>query len=333
MKELGRNNPCPCGSGKKVKKCCPERLEKPSPAALQPSPSRVHRRVLSTRGSHPVVPRDAQAWPVVRAYVPTASVWRATGLGTAGFVRQQPDGQLAYAFFLINLLEHGLTGMFGKNDSTLADLDRMTARLADKCPPMEIGPPETAAQFIWGALAVAESEAHGFPADQTAPYLALVPPLRGTVQTWRARLVDDESMTPQELVRVIRANDVQDEVPDGREVMILTEMTFDVVNVAAADALRCAGPDFDETGRDGEVEVFDWTREYPKGHWSPLSRLGGRQRLGTVRVDSDSLVAEAQTLSMAAQLAHRLHGVLGDTIRLRHTKWTGAAELLSRSSG
>lgn len=26
MKKVGRNDPCPCGSGKKYKKCCEERL-------------------------------------------------------------------------------------------------------------------------------------------------------------------------------------------------------------------------------------------------------------------------------------------------------------------
>ncbi|MCI0381526.1 MAG: SEC-C domain-containing protein [Chlamydiae bacterium] len=27
-KKVGRNDPCPCGSGKKYKKCCEERIEK-----------------------------------------------------------------------------------------------------------------------------------------------------------------------------------------------------------------------------------------------------------------------------------------------------------------
>lgn len=27
-KEIGRNDPCPCGSGKKYKKCCIEKIEK-----------------------------------------------------------------------------------------------------------------------------------------------------------------------------------------------------------------------------------------------------------------------------------------------------------------
>ena len=31
MKKIGRNEPCPCGSGKKYKKCC---LDKPSPISL-----------------------------------------------------------------------------------------------------------------------------------------------------------------------------------------------------------------------------------------------------------------------------------------------------------
>lgn len=27
-KEIGRNDPCPCGSGKKYKKCCIDKIEK-----------------------------------------------------------------------------------------------------------------------------------------------------------------------------------------------------------------------------------------------------------------------------------------------------------------
>jgi hypothetical protein len=56
---------------------------------------------------------------------------------------------------------------------------------------------------------------------------------------------------------------------------------------ATVEQLRKHGRDFAYTGREGEVEFFDWTRQYPKGHWSPLARLGARQILGSIRVEPD----------------------------------------------
>ena len=37
MNKVGRNDPCPCGSGKKYKKCC---IDKPVPETAQYSLSR-----------------------------------------------------------------------------------------------------------------------------------------------------------------------------------------------------------------------------------------------------------------------------------------------------
>jgi len=38
-KEIGRNDPCPCGSGKKYKKCCMEKVEKKRvPKSPNPTP-------------------------------------------------------------------------------------------------------------------------------------------------------------------------------------------------------------------------------------------------------------------------------------------------------
>jgi hypothetical protein len=38
-KDVGRNDPCPCGSGKKFKKCCHDKLEKKrTPKSPNPTP-------------------------------------------------------------------------------------------------------------------------------------------------------------------------------------------------------------------------------------------------------------------------------------------------------
>ncbi|MBI4549578.1 MAG: SEC-C domain-containing protein [Candidatus Omnitrophica bacterium] len=38
-KDVGRNDPCPCGSGKKFKKCCYDKIErKKEPKSPNPTP-------------------------------------------------------------------------------------------------------------------------------------------------------------------------------------------------------------------------------------------------------------------------------------------------------
>jgi len=56
-------------------------------------------------------------WPIVRAYVPPEDCWQSTGFGTAGIVRQQPDGKLASSFFIMGLTRGGLMNVFGHVDS------------------------------------------------------------------------------------------------------------------------------------------------------------------------------------------------------------------------
>ena len=56
--------------------------------------------------------------------------------------------------------------------------------------------------------------------------------------------------------------------------------------------------------------------------------MGGRQSLGSVRVDDNTLVAESKTLTMAAVLVAKLKDMLGDRIHLRDTVWKGAAEMI-----
>jgi tetratricopeptide (TPR) repeat protein len=46
MAKIGRNDPCPCGSGKKYKRCCLARVEEaqrqtPAAAALEPDPNHL----------------------------------------------------------------------------------------------------------------------------------------------------------------------------------------------------------------------------------------------------------------------------------------------------
>ncbi len=297
-------------------------------------PVREDCRVFATDGRAEPLPPGVETWPVVRAYVPAKNVWEATGLGTVGVVRRQPDGRYASAFFIIELLEHGLRGAFGGRDETLAKLEEDLVLLSGSFPLCEEGPVELAASFAWGARAFADAEGYPFPAQNADRFYGLMPRPPGSYSDWVAKLVGPGGLTPQELVRVIRANPQPDDLPEGKEVMILTEMTFEISDAGAAvDALRRAVPEFQEDGKEGNADVFSWTRSYPKGHWSPLNSLGGRQVLGSVRVSGRELVADAKTLSMAAKLVGKLQQLLGGGLRLQGSRWTGLQDLLARERG
>ncbi len=301
---------------------------------VQPTPVSLVRedcRVFATDGRGDSLPPGVETWPVVRAYIPARNVWEATGLGTAGVVRQQPDGRYASAFFIIELLEHGLRGAFGGRDDTLAKVEGDLVLLSDNFPLCEEGPVDLAASFAWGARALADAEGYPFPARDADRFYGLMPRPPGSHRDWVAKLVGPGGLTPKELVRVIRANPQPDDLPDGKEIIILTEMSFGIPSAGVAvDALRRAAPEFHHEGRDGDADVFTWTRPYPKGHWSPLSSLGGRQALGSVRVSGRELLADAKTLSMAAKLGGKLQRLLGGGLHLEGSRWVGMQDLLVR---
>ena len=92
MANTGRDDPCPCGSGKTYKACCLDQ-DRAARAASKA-------RGIVFRSSKPqrlAEVRELAGLPVARAFVPVPEVWRATGLGTAGVVRRQPDDRYAFA--------------------------------------------------------------------------------------------------------------------------------------------------------------------------------------------------------------------------------------------
>jgi len=332
MPKPSRNDPCPCGSGKKYKKCCAPKDDAAARSASSgPEPAGAVRAFATNLDPDKPGRRDTSGWSVERAFVPLPDVWRATGLGCAGIVCRRPDERLEAGFFMINLLENGLTGMFGKADMSAADLEAfLDARLVGAVPPFAEGPVELASRFAWGARALNEDRGGMFPPGQADRFFSLLPAPPGGPREWTADLLGAE-LTPPGLVSVVRDNPMPEDLPEGQEIMIVTEMTFDVGDPAAARAaVRKRRPEFEAEEPGKNCESFIWTRKYPAGHWSPLSRLGGRQTIGSVRIGDGGLVAEAKTLSMAARLAATLKELLGDRLRLRDTRWTGTRDMLSR---
>lgn len=269
---------------------------------------------------------DVLTWPVIHAYAPDRDAWCATGFGTAGIAREQPDGRLFHSFFIISLLESGIVMMFGK-DSTAKKHDEFVNSMRDVFPPFEDSKTELVSEYVWGAYAL--SEEHGASWDAEAErYLSLVPQPPGSKQQWIDRLIGPSGLTPQDLVKVIRENPLPEDLPEGKEIMILTEMSFRIEDERDVVAkLRKRGPEFDYCGRKEGEEYFSWTREYPPDHWSPLASLGGRQILGDVRVVPGRLIAEAKTLSMACRLIYLLKNILAGKLTLEKTTWSGIQDI------
>lgn len=335
MAKIGRNQPCPCGSGKKYKRCCLDKVEaaRAAKAITPPLPTAAF---LSNARRSKALSADAARWPIVRAYVPVEDVFRISGLGTAGIVRRRPDGRCAWSMFKINLMDHGIGMMFGKDDESIENIDQTLDEMRDTLPPFEEGTPELAAAYIWGAWALAEAEGFGFPPPLTAPYLALLPRLPGSSESWLNRLVGPGGLSSPDLVEIIRETPPLEEVDEGREFAIMTMMTFRLADApSAALRLRTSSPDGKgfrfipgEPPEDDARIHFEWARPLPEGPLSMMPVRGDLQIQGWVDVLGDKLIAVAMTLSMAARLVSNLRALLGDALHLEHARWRNPAEIM-----
>jgi hypothetical protein len=272
---------------------------------------------------------DERSWPIKRAYVPIDDVFRATGFGTAAVVRQRPDGKIAYAFFMISLLDEGIQAMFGKGDSNEEDFEELLTDSAPAMPPFEEGAPDLAAKYIWGAHALGLRAGYD-NGPGAKPLLHLVPTLSGTKDWWLQQLTGPNGLSSPGLVRFLREHPVPDDIPEDKEVMVWTTAAFlcEDPSEVRAELMR-RGPEFIFNGADDDgVGVFSWTREYPKQHWSPFSKLGGRQVLGSVKIYADHITADAKVLSMAAILIGKLKKAFGEHIRLKETRWKSSEDML-----
>lgn len=269
-------------------------------------------------------------WPIAASFVPDPDVWKVSGCGTAAVIRRTPDGQFASAMFVMELMQGGIITMCGKSDHP--DLDDATSfvdAIQDHSPPAVAGDAELAARYIYGAYAFGLEQGYDFPVEERRPYLSLVPALAGTRNWWLQQLSHD-GLTPQRLIDVLFSIDVPDDLPEGKEIVCFTTATLDLAGdpEQAMKRLEKRDPEFAYAGDDKGDEVFNFTRKYPRNHWSPLASLGGRQILGDVAIAPGTLRASSKALSMAARLVTRLKEILGDSIRLRETEWTTVQEML-----
>jgi hypothetical protein len=260
---------------------------------------------------------EAASWPVREAFAPDPGVWRATGCGSAGVIRAGPDGRVAAAIVDLQLIHGGLVVAAG---------DVMTAPQADEflglsrhLPPRTAASGEEAAAYAWGAWAFALDLDLEF--NQASPVLRLFGAPRPPAEARKALL----ERTGERLLEIVRRNFNPDLIGGRQEPMVMVEMALR--GAARAETMRKlrAQEEFGEGELDG---VFGWTREYPKDHWSPLAKLGGKQVIGDVRVADDGIIrAAAQSLSMAARLAARLKELIGEQLVVAETEWRDLQDL------
>jgi len=282
-----------------------------------------------TAESRPVASVDLRSWPIVRANVPIEDSFRVSGFGSAGIVRARPDGKWITAYFNFSLLDQGIEVMCGKDETDESENAAFLTLFGINAPALEPGPPELAARYIWGALALGSAAGFDFDPKTSARYLGMVPQIGGGRNWWLQQFTGPQGLAAPGLVRFLKDHPVPDGIPEDKEIAIGTIATFSCDDAHSICAkLEQRHPEFTDDGEKAGVRYFSWTRAYPKKHWSPFSKLGGRQVIGSVEVHADHLVAESKVLSMASKLITILKLVFGNDIKLTDTQWKGAEELI-----
>ena len=276
-----------------------------------------------------------RTWPVVRCLVPDSDVWRASGCGSSLIVRQKPDGTFAFAVFELQMMAGGFAIMFGdQNCASMSVIDAFLGSVTENSPPCVPGDPDLLARYVYGVRAWALERGYLMDERVSEPLLALLPAMAGTPDWWLQYLTQ-EDFTPPRLLEVLRSYDADelDDVPADKEIVCFTTANFDLRDPeAAVTVLNRNEPEFGADGTDDDgTQHFCFTRAYPKNHWSPLSKFGGRQLLGSMRIHGSTLTAECKVLSMTGRLVWRLKQILGDNLKFRDADWMSLQQLQAQA--
>lgn len=79
-----------------------------------------------------------------------------------------------------------------------------------------------------------------------------------------------------------------DGLPPGKEPMFFSTAVFKLDDAKSAIAKVEKLSDVHVEGENDDGVDYTWTRAYPKGHWNPLSRDGGRQVIGDIQINYDN---------------------------------------------
>ena len=265
-------------------------------------------------------------WPIVVAYVPVPQVRQATGFGTAAIVREQPNGRAVYSLAVLGVAEGGLKIPGGKADvprqAAVPELEEFLQ--LDHTPPSQPGPATLAGEFVWGALALSLDRGFSW-GDRIGEMLNPFPRPPGLTGDWMHRFIGPGGLVPDSLRELVDElpHAAEEDLPQGKELLVMTTVGLLVPDAQRlAELLDSAEPDITFTGQNGSARSYDITRPYPRGHWSPISMLGGaRQNIGTLKLDGDRVTIEAKTLSFAARHIHRLLKLYGPGLELRDARY------------
>lgn len=272
------------------------------------------------------------SWPIVKAFVPDNEIMKICGVGSAGFLRQQPDELLSITFFIMNPLEGGISGVFTKNDLDLKELDKLMNILQKDLPPWHEGSSEKAALCIWGFYSLFHDMKNISEdwLDELKLYLSLVPTPKGNQRKWKTEITASGGYILPDFIDFIKKRYIPPDIPEGKEIMTYTTVTYAIWEPdKIADILADCEPEFSvESNRENKEWQFSWTREYPVGHDSSEAKLGGRQVLASGSISKDKLVIEGATLTMTAHACQRLRELTGNDLTFIGVKWLDPLELI-----
>ncbi|CAN5450428.1 hypothetical protein BH10PLA1_BH10PLA1_03190 [soil metagenome] len=260
-------------------------------------------------------------WPIVRAYLPPEDCWQSTGFGTAGIVREQPDGKLASSFFVMGLTRGGLMNVFGHIDSNWEEIEGDLRRQRHKMPPTTIGDPKLAARYIWGSYAWSLDDDLMWPDDLERQHLALIPPMSGSRNRWLGQFAGPTGLIPSDLYDLVKSIDPMLEAEaDMPEPLVFTEITYAVSDQPKLlERFRSSAPHIAPMDQDLDTVYFECTREFNPRKVMPLEPMRSRQPIGTLRIQGGKLLAEARSLSTAAYLIGKVREYAAELFEFEKT--------------
>jgi hypothetical protein len=247
-----------------------------------------------------------------------------SGLGKAGFVREQPDGKLSLIIFEIDALEGGLNSVYLKNDLDLKVLENLLEDLQHELPPWQEGTPEQAALCIWGIESLLNKDKKDEEwLDEMEDYLALVPKPIGEPLEWQKALLAPGGYVSFDLLQFIKGRDISEDIPEGKEIVIFTTVTYSIWEPdKIVEILAGREPEFRvEFNPETKKWRFSWNCVYPKGDESPSARQGGKGVLATGIINEDTLVVEGSTLSLTGRACYHLRKLVGQYLTFKGVKW------------
>lgn len=269
------------------------------------------------------LPDGVQGWPVEKAFIPIADIWRATGVGTVGIIRRGPNGNCWTCFTPIQMNMGGIQSFSADADKPLQNvLDFFdNAISAAHLPPAEEGTAELAARYLWGAYAWGLEQGDTWPPGTRKKFLNLFPTLAGSKDDWLRQFIKADPLVPANFLNALRRFRGPDDLPEGKEVVVTTLMLMDLPNPAnALAALRSKPGDFQELAAEGATSVFHWIKER-------RAAPGKKVAHGAIRIDAAEMLLEGPTLSAAAELAMRVRETVGREPRLKKARWLDATHL------